>query len=185
MRDHLAAQTVGAAILSVLAAAASTACCWLPLLALGGGLTGVGLAASLERFHSLLVIAAILFLSVGFWLSYGPPATRCAPDGSCPGPSKRVRRLHRALLWTSLPLVFVFALFPQCTRWLASARTTLGIGTSPLDRHQASTPALAGPWSGHLDSTLVQVLNPGSPAARDAFNAAADDVRFVLLLSPT
>lgn len=108
---------------SVLSALAASACCWLPLLLAGVGLSAVGIGGFLERFRPLLLIVAAALLGLGFYLNYFRKE-RCAPDGSCAPPPPRLRRMNRISLWVSTALVLAFALFPSYADELFDLRPT-------------------------------------------------------------
>ena len=61
--------TVGAVFTAVL----SSACCWVPLLLIGLGISGSAASASLESYRSLLLVVSAGFLSTGFYLVYKKP----------------------------------------------------------------------------------------------------------------
>jgi len=114
-----AASTTG----SVLAAMASSACCWLPLALMGVGLSAAGAAAFFERYRLLFLVAAALLLAVGFYLNYFRKV-RCGPDESCARPNPKLRRFNRGMLWFSTILVLAFALFPNYVGLLFGAQNT-------------------------------------------------------------
>jgi len=96
---------------ALLAAVLSSACCWLPLTAIGLGASAAGLGAWFEAWRAPLLLATFGLLGAGFYLVYRKPA--CAPGDTCELPNPRVRRFNRGILWTSTALVAVFALFPE------------------------------------------------------------------------
>ena len=93
-------------------AAASSACCWLPLVAVGFGLGAGGAAVILERYRWIFLGAAAVLLGIGFYLSYRREEP-CAPDGSCPPQRPLLRVVNRVVLWSSAALVMTFALLPE------------------------------------------------------------------------
>jgi copper chaperone CopZ len=97
---------------SVVMAAVSSACCWLPLATLGLGLGAGGAAAALDRYRWLFLGVAAALLGVGFYLNYRRGAD-CAPDGTCPPRRPLLRSLNRVVLWISAALVASFAVFPE------------------------------------------------------------------------
>jgi copper chaperone CopZ len=112
---------------AVVLAAASSACCWLPLLALGGGI-GLGSAAiMLERYRWILFGAAAVLIGLGFYLNYRREDA-CAPDGSCPPGSTRLRTINRLVLWPCAALVVLLALFPQVITAFAPAPRVISSG---------------------------------------------------------
>ena len=119
-----------AAIGSVAVAAASSACCWLPLLTVGLGFGAGGAAVALDRFRWTFLGAAALLLGVGFYLNYRREA-HCAPDGSCLPQRPLLRTINRVVLWCSAILVAVFASFPELSSAVANGRGP-GAGHGPV-----------------------------------------------------
>ncbi len=97
---------------SVVSAVASSACCWLPLLLAGFGLSAGGTAASFEKFRPLLLGLTAILLGTGFYLSYRR-RLGCSAGSACPAPSARFRRVNRAILWMAAIAVVVSAAFPN------------------------------------------------------------------------
>ena len=112
-------------------AAASSACCWLPLVTVGLGLGAGGAAAMLERYRWAFLGAAAVLPGIGFYLNYRRE-DRCAPDGACPPPRPLLRTANRVVLWTSALLVAVFALFPHITSSISSGARA-GTAAPPPD----------------------------------------------------
>ena len=99
--------SVGAMASAVL----SSACCWLPLLLLGLGVSAGGVAGFLDAYRPWLLGSAALLLAVAFYLTYFR-APACPPDGSCP-PRSRLRLFNQVTLWVASAVVLAFALFPN------------------------------------------------------------------------
>lgn len=100
------------AVGAVLSALASSACCWIPLLLVGFGLSAGGLSAWFEQNRLLFLVLAGGFLALGFYLAYFT-GTRCDESCACSGRVSRVQRLSRGLLWISAVVVIAFASFPK------------------------------------------------------------------------
>ena len=149
-----------ASIGSVAVAAASSACCWLPLVAVGLGLGAGGAAALLEPYRGWFLGAAAALLGIGFYFDYRREEP-CAPDGSCPPQRPLLRRVNRAVLWSSAALVVGFALFPEITRLISTSTGTFASAQQ-----------------------LIR-LSADAHELRDAFNRDLGSVRLVALLSPT
>jgi len=79
---------------SVVAAIASSACCWVPLGAAALGLGMGGTAVLLERYRLPLMVLSVALIGLGFYLNYRPQR-ECAPDDPCAVPDARWRRLSR------------------------------------------------------------------------------------------
>lgn len=174
---------------AVITAAASSACCWLPLVALGLGLGAGGVAAMLERFRWPLIVISAALIGLGFYLNYRPEA-ECAPDGSCPPQRPRLRRFNRAVLWISAILVIGFAVFPEFTAALTyGPRPALraAFADSAAGALAVGGKTCAGCEIGDSTRAPGQVVRLSSDAAdlRVAFNRDTGSVRIVALLSPT
>ena len=122
---------VWASIGSVVVAAASSACCWLPLLTVGLGLGAGGAAVTLDRYRWLFLGVAALLLGVGFYLNHRREAP-CAADGSCAPQRPLLRTFNRVVLWSSAVLVAVFAGFPELTAAIPKGRGSAA-GRGALD----------------------------------------------------
>ncbi|MEO6463825.1 MAG: hypothetical protein ABIP29_12200 [Candidatus Eisenbacteria bacterium] len=153
----------GAALASVFAAAASSACCWLPLaaLTLGVGIGGIG--AAFERYRWPLLALSVVLLAVGWWLNERATAAACAPDGTCPPSGSRLRTFNRVVLVICAVGVALFAALPEILGAIASR-------------------PLAGETGARQP---VQQLSADFPELRDAFNRDQRAVRLIVLLSPT
>ncbi len=115
-----AAATLG----SVVAAMASSACCWLPLVLIGVGLSAAGAAAFFERYRVSFLVAAALLLAMGFYINYFRKE-RCGPNEPCTSPDSKLQRFNRGTLWFSTVLVLAFALFPSYVgRFFGAQRTS-------------------------------------------------------------
>ncbi len=100
----------GAALGAVVAAAGSALCCAGPLLAVTAGVSGVGLAGTLEPWRPWFLGATALFLGAGFVLLHREEAKACGPEGACASP--RARRGMKVTLWTATGLAVVLAASP-------------------------------------------------------------------------
>lgn len=96
---------------ALVAAVLASACCWLPLVAIGFGASSAGLGAVFEAWRVPLLVLTAGALASSFWLVYRKP--RCAPGQSCEVPNPRLRRFNRGMLWITTALVAAFALFPE------------------------------------------------------------------------
>lgn len=98
------------AVGAVAAAILSSACCWLPLAALGLGVSAVGVAGFLEVWRWPLVGLSSVLLAGAFYLVYRPhPACE---DGVCE-PAPRRAGFTKAVLWLAAVFVAAFALLPE------------------------------------------------------------------------
>ena len=99
---------------SVVVAALSSACCWLPLLAVGLGFSAVGIGSVLEAYRWPLVGLAGAFM-VGVLLMQRRALRACERQG-CPPPR------GRAWIMPTVGVAFlvVFAVFPEVLAWARS-----------------------------------------------------------------
>ncbi|MCL4743719.1 MAG: cation transporter [Phycisphaerales bacterium] len=104
---------------SVVTAALSSACCWLPLLLLAFGASSAGASALFDRWRGVFIAVAIVMLGLGFYSAYFR-RTSCA-KGCCATWPSRGRRLQRATLWASAVVVAAFLLFPNYVGLLLDA----------------------------------------------------------------
>jgi len=96
---------------ALLAAIASSACCWLPLALVAFGASAAGVAGFFEAYRWLFLGVTSVLLAGGFYLLYRKP--RCAPGSACAAPNPRLRRMNRVMLWSTTAFVLAFAAFPN------------------------------------------------------------------------
>lgn len=96
---------------ALVAAVLSSACCWLPLAAIGLGASSAGIGAFFEAWRVPLLLVTVALLGAGFYLVYRKP--RCAPGEACEVPNPRLQRFTRGMLWLTTVLVAAFAFFPE------------------------------------------------------------------------
>ncbi len=107
---------------SVVSAVLASACCWVPLLMLGFGVSAVGVSATFARTRPLFLAAAVVGLATGFYLNYFRNAAPAACSG-CAAPGRNLRRFNRAVLWGSALIVAVAAFFPKYIGLLIGDKT--------------------------------------------------------------
>lgn len=100
-------QFVGA---SLLAAAAASLCCILPIVFALGGFAVVGASAFFESLRPYFLVVTLALLGVGFYLAYRNPKKVCEPGSACA--SLPVNRVGRFTLWIATVFVVTFAAFP-------------------------------------------------------------------------
>jgi copper chaperone CopZ len=106
---------------SVVSAVLASACCWLPLLLIGFGVSAGGVSAAFARVRPLFLGLCAVFLAAGFYLVYFRKAA-CAPDGTCAVPDPKFQRFNRAMLWFATVAVAVFVFFPSYAGFLLGER---------------------------------------------------------------
>jgi len=136
---------------------AASACC-LPLLPFAIAAGFAGGSAFFLAARPYLLGASVLFIAFGFYQAR--QAKKCRRKAGFAAP---------ALLWISTAIVVLSILFPQA---MANA-------AADLLSHGGATPAPRG------QPPLVSLTADNLTGLRDAFNAAKDEVRVMVLLSPT
>ena len=101
--------TLGAALL---AAAGSSACCWLPLGLALAGVSVAGVGSTFEMLRPYLVGVSSLLLLVSFYLLFVRPR-RCEPGAECAIAPGRTTGLQRALFGGALVACLGFVFFPN------------------------------------------------------------------------
>lgn len=112
---------------TVISAIMASACCWLPLVLLALGVSGAGIAATLEAYRPLFMVVTFGFLGAAFYFTYRPKKATggshacCAAEPSagedCCAPPAKARRnlmtLSKAMLWIVSVLAVAFLFFPS------------------------------------------------------------------------
>lgn len=158
--------TAGAAVAAIL----SSACCWLPLLLIGFGVSAGGVAAVFEAYRTPLLVGTGALLGAAFYFSYRAPKA-CSPDGSCATPNRKVMRMNRMMLWTATVLVVGFASFPSWMHLFVGSGKIVGSGEATTSVPASETNELryavegmhCEGCKGLLEAELVKI--PGVVAA--------------------
>ncbi len=113
---------------TVVSAIMASACCWLPLLLLAVGVSGAGIAATLETYRPLFMVVTFGFLGAAFYFTYRPKKAAaetghdCCPTDSavaddCCAPTGKHRfnmmALNKVMLWGVTVLAVAFLFFPS------------------------------------------------------------------------
>lgn len=141
---------------TVLSAIMASACCWLPLLLVAVGVSGAGIAATLEGYRPLIIALTVGFLAAAFYFTYRPrksstvkgdccsTATDCCavPSG---GPKRRLSRItfNRVMLWGVTLLAVGFLFFPKYVGFLVASRQAES-ETTNADLVRKTTVAIEG-----------------------------------------
>lgn len=127
---------------TVISAIMASSCCWLPLVLLAVGVSGAGIAATLEAYRPLFIVVTFGFLAAAFYFTYRPRKSgdcehaccvsepREATENCCASSGKgRISMLamNKIMLWAVTVLAVVFLLFPNYVGALLGAgdKTTL------------------------------------------------------------
>lgn len=113
---------------TIVSAIMASACCWLPLLLLAVGVSGVGIAATLEAYRPLFMVVTFGFLTAAFYFTYRPKKSAAeAGIGCCPteGANDKyccattgkgrfnLMALNKVMLWGVTVLAVAFIFFPS------------------------------------------------------------------------
>jgi len=111
---------------TLVSAIVASACCWLPLLLLAVGVSGVGIASMLESYRPAFIVLTFGFLAAAFYFTYRPrkavsSSEACCDTGSvCCPPSNTAKlrwfsmmALNKVMLWVVTILAVAFLLFPS------------------------------------------------------------------------
>ncbi len=180
---------------SVIAAIASSACCWLPLSLLVLGISGGTIAATFEQWRPVFLPLAFLLLGIAFYLTYRKPgvAVQCAgetssTDGtSCcsapaqgtgsgnycpPGNSKgfTLKKLNKGMLWVAAAVVLAFTFFPNYVGALLGGNSGLA-SREDLKKVVVMVDGMTGKASeATIEKTLLEV--PGVAGAEVSYEKA-------------
>jgi copper chaperone CopZ len=118
---------------TLVSAVIASSCCWLPLVLLAVGVSGAGIASTLEAYRPIFIVVTFGFLSAAFYFTYRPgrPAVAQAAVGGaadccarqpaaaedcCATPGKRrftMMAMNKVMLWVVTVLAVAFLFFPK------------------------------------------------------------------------
>lgn len=117
---------------TVVSAIMAASCCWLPLALLAVGVSGAGIASTLDAYRPLFIAVTFGFLAAAFYFTYKPKKAAskagrgcCPPDptaggdaqSGCCTPSQKVRfsmvAMNKVMLWGVTIMAIAFLLFPH------------------------------------------------------------------------
>lgn len=112
---------------TLLSAIMASTCCWLPLVLLAVGVSGAGIAATLEELRPLFMVVTFGFLGAAFYFTYRPKksavaggqdcdATNSAATEECCTPKKgrfNMMTMNKVMLWGVTVLAVAFLFFPS------------------------------------------------------------------------
>lgn len=129
---NAAAQSRGAKFAkvgAVISAMVASSCCWLPLVLLAAGVSGMGIAATMEAYRPLFSVFTCGLLAAAFYFTYAPRRAATAARRDCCGPetdlatfaggAKTGRRwssmmnMNKIMLWLATAVAIAFLLFPS------------------------------------------------------------------------
>lgn len=114
--------TVGTLVSAIMA----SACCWLPLVLLAVGVSGTGIASTLEAYRPLFITITLGFLGAAFYFTYRPKpsgtlgghdccATEPVGQDCCAPPKTRfsMMTMNKVMLWGVTAMAVAFLFFPS------------------------------------------------------------------------
>lgn len=112
----------------LVSAVMASSCCWLPLVLLAMGVSGVGIASTLEAYRPVFLVVTFGFLGAAFYVTYRPRKAAagigndgCASQptaavGCCATTGKRrfnMNSMNKMMLWLVTILAVTLMLFPS------------------------------------------------------------------------
>ena len=98
----------------------ASSCCWLPVLLLAVGVSGAGIASTLEAYRPLFMVVTFSFLGMAFYFTYRPRraanamADCCSPSAEPVGQRRfNMLAFNKVMLWTVTAMAVVFLFCPQ------------------------------------------------------------------------
>ena len=113
---------------TLVSAMMASSCCWLPLVLLAVGVSGAGIASTLEAYRPLFMVVTFGFLGGAFYFTYRPKKSAtsggdgcCATEPTngedCCAPATKGRfnmmSLNKAMLWVVTIMAVAFLFFPS------------------------------------------------------------------------
>lgn len=134
---------------TVISAIMASACCWLPLVLLTVGVSGAGIAATLEAYRPLFMVVTFGFLGAAFYFTYRPKkavaegghgccASEATSGEACCAPATKGRfsimAFNKVMLWVVTVLAVAFLLFPKYVGFFLASQAGENkiTATSPL-----------------------------------------------------
>ena len=100
---------------TLVSAVVASSCCWVPLVLLAVGVSGAGIASTLETYRPLFVAVTVGFLGAAFYFTYRP--RNATSDEDCCAPAAKGRfsmmTFNKAMLWVVTVLAIAFLFFPS------------------------------------------------------------------------
>ena len=142
-----AKQSQRGAILSnigtVTSAIMASACCWLPMLLLVFGVSGAGIASTLEVWRPLFIVVTFAFLAAAFYFTYRTSShnqsiNECGTSeaADCCKPSGRKygwQFMNKLMLWAVAVFAVIFLFFPGYVAAVFNTKT----GSVTADMNQS------------------------------------------------
>ncbi len=110
---------------TIVSAIIASSCCWLPLVLLAVGVSGAGIASTMEAYRPLFMVVTFSFLAAAFYYTYRPKklaaggghdccATEKVEDCCSPGKGRfNMMTMNKVMLWGVTVVAVAFLLFPS------------------------------------------------------------------------
>jgi len=160
------------------AATLASACCWLPLLLVGFGLSVGGLTAFFESTRPLFLGVMAAVLTLGFYTAY-IRKENCEPGSECETATRRVKRFNRGSLWIAMIGAIIFAAFPYYVDRLPLGEAEAATPTQALETTSLLSLGIEGMTCSGCAVTVEQALRrtPGVLSAKVIFEDARAELR--------
>ncbi|REJ87845.1 MAG: Mercuric transport protein MerT [Planctomycetota bacterium] len=179
---------------TVLSAIMASSCCWLPLVLLAFGISGAGVAATLETYRPLFIVVTVAFLGTAFYLTYRPQKS----DSCCAGERRPTgQRFSKAMLWLVTVLAGGFLFFPNYVDSIVGGHSSVSEGMDTTVFHiegmscegcaavlQSSLADVPGVKAVTVDFTTKQAIvatEACCPLPREAIKAKVEVTGFSVL----
>lgn len=133
---------------TIISAIMASSCCWLPLALLAVGVSGAGIASTLEAYRPFFVVVTFGFLGAAFYFTYRPRKSAsagahdcCASESTngeecCTWATKgrfSMMSFNKAMLWVVTVLAVAFFFFPSYVGTLLGTSNANAV-TSDMNR---------------------------------------------------
>lgn len=113
---------------TIISAIMASSCCWLPFLLLAVGVSGAGIASTLEAYRPVFIVVTFGFLGAAFYFTYRPKkavaagrpdccSTEVTSHVDCCAPANNRRfnmvTMNKVMLWAVTVLAVAFLFFPS------------------------------------------------------------------------
>ena len=112
---------------ALLSAIIASSCCWLPPLLILAGVSGAGMASTLETYRPAFMLVTFGFLGTAFYFTYRPRRVVAAEQDCCAAqtsaagesmaqggkPRFNMMAMNKAMLWVVTVAAVAFLFFPQ------------------------------------------------------------------------
>jgi len=147
---------------ALVAAILSSACCWLPLVLIGVGVSASGVAGFFEAYRVHFLAVTALLLGAGFYFVY-VRKPECAPGEAC-APNPKIQRFNRVMLWTATVLVLGFASFPSYVGYVfGGSEVTVSTLSDQVTRRYAIAGMTCESCARHVEDAVEEL--PGVTSA--------------------